>query len=149
MPERFEGLPERAQRAGHEGVHAHDLSRLPSQLGPLPAEDAHALLQAVSRKAYRVGPEGVGLDQLGPGREVVAVDGLHQGGAGQVELVEALIESDTTLIQHRAHRAVGEQWRPGESIEQERCRHGERIYVVTEGRSRVVRHDWRPGAPLL
>src|SRR5207249_10002079 len=58
------------------------------------------------------------LDQLRPGSEVIAMDGLHLGGLREVERVEGFAEADALLIQHGAHRAVGEEGAAGQSIQE-------------------------------
>src|SRR5262245_48476741 len=48
----------------------------------------------------------VGLDDLGAGFDVFAVDGEHYLGAGNVQLVVTAIDVNALGIDHRAHRAV-------------------------------------------
>ena len=92
---------------------------MPRDLDALPSDDPHLVLEAVRGEAKRVRAEGVRLDQLGARAQIVAMDAFHQRGAREVQLVEAVLEADTTLVEEGAHRAVGEQWALGETREQE------------------------------
>src|SRR5262245_23685381 len=49
---------------------------------------------------------GVGLDDLGAGFDVFAVDGEHDLGAGKIQLVVTAVDVNALGIDHRAHRAV-------------------------------------------
>ena len=77
--EGLERLAERADRARDEARSTpDDLARGARDLHALAGDEPHLLLEAVSREADRVRAECVGLDQLGAGGEVVAVDRLDQ-----------------------------------------------------------------------
>ena len=118
MAEGLERLPERADRARDERAHTHDLACPARHLHPLARDQPHLVGQLVGREAHFVAAEGVGLDQLGAGRQVVAVHRFDDRGAGQVEPVEALVEGDAALVELRPHRPVGEQGTAGEAVEE-------------------------------
>ncbi len=104
--ERLDADAQRSDRAGHEG-------RLSGRL----ARQAHAGLvdglqllgEAEGGQARAVGAEGVGLEDLRAGLDVLLVDFLHQGGRGEVELVEAAVDEDALAVQHGPHGAVGHE----------------------------------------
>src|SRR4029077_7079848 len=56
-----------------------------------------------------VGAEGVGLDDVGTGADVLLVDFGDQVRLRDVERVEALVDEDALGIEHRAHRAVADE----------------------------------------
>ena len=62
--------------------------------------------QPVGRELERVGAEGVGLEQLGAGPDVLAVDVAHQVRLPEVELVVADVEEHAPPVEHGAHRPV-------------------------------------------
>ena len=56
-----------------------------------------------------VGAEGVGLQNLRTAANVLAMNLADHSGIRQVEFVEAAVDEDALGIEHRAHRAVGDQ----------------------------------------
>src|SRR5439155_206515 len=62
----------------------------------------HLALEPVRRELEAVGAEGVGLDQVGPRRDVLGVDRLHEPRIVQVEDVEARVERHPARVEHRA-----------------------------------------------
>jgi hypothetical protein len=62
--------------------------------------------EAMRRQLDRVGAEGVGLQDLRAGPDVLPVDLLHQVGPAEIQLVVAHVEKDTTPVEHGAHRPV-------------------------------------------
>ena len=88
---------------------------------PLPRQLDGERFHSVVRQRNRLGIEGVGLNDVGSRFEILAVDGLHESGLGQVEeivevfdilvpILEAL-SANTRLIKavgldHGAHCAV-------------------------------------------
>ena len=104
LAERLDPDAERADRAEHRGAR-----RRPPR-GPAAA--AAALIRSVSsaspyvRQLERVGAEGVGLEQLGAGPDVLAVDVPHEVGLPEVQLVVADVEEHAAAVEHRAHRPV-------------------------------------------
>ena len=79
---------------------------------------------AVLAEVGEVGAEGVGLDAVGADLEVGVVDRADHVRPGDVEdLVAALValevvEGQVVLLQHRAHRAVGDDDALGERVAQ-------------------------------
>jgi hypothetical protein len=55
-----------------------------------------------------VGAKRVGLDDLGPRLEILAVDSQHEIGAGAVELIEAGAHRYPAGVQQGSHGAVGQ-----------------------------------------
>ncbi len=118
------GVPEARQlRAGSHGAEhpAHPVIAGLEVLGDPPRdlragarELLDAILDAVVGEVRPVGAEGVRLDRVDARLEVGAVDRLEDVGAADVEdLVAALVllevlEGRVELLQHRAHRAVGD-----------------------------------------
>ena len=62
--------------------------------------------EAVLGQLQRVGAEGVGLEQLGPGLHVFAMDLADQFGRLEAEFIVADVEEGALGIEHRSHRAV-------------------------------------------
>ena len=58
-------------------------------------------------QAESVGAEGVGLENLGAGLQILLVDGENQAGIGQVQFVVATVDEDPAGVEHRAHGAIG------------------------------------------
>src|SRR5262249_39405776 len=73
---------------------------------------------AVARERDAVGAEGVGLEHVGAGVGVLLVQLLDELGLRQVELVERPGEEDAALVEQRADRAVEEQRRGAQSVEE-------------------------------
>ena len=121
--ERRQVLAERPDRAHHEHVAAHALAHVPRELGPAQVDLAHPALEAVRGQLEAVGPEGVGLDQVRAGLDVLGVDRLHDLGLVEVQHVEARVERHPAGIEHGAHRAVAEERALAEAG-QERRGHG-------------------------
>ena len=72
--------------------------------------------QAVAGQAAAAGAERVGLDDVGAGGDVGAVDGAHQVGVRRVQLGQRAIQRDAAGVQHGAHRAVAHQHLAGEPV---------------------------------
>ena len=81
-----------------------------------------AVRDVVLAEVGEVGTEGVGLDRVDPDREVGVVDRPDDIGPGDVEdLVAALVpleivQGQVMCLQHRAHRAVGDDDSGGEGV---------------------------------
>ncbi|MFN8146942.1 MAG: PAC2 family protein [Candidatus Nanopelagicales bacterium] len=109
--------PEDPARAAVDGVAVGDLA---GQRGARLGELLDPLGDAVLPQVGQVRAEGVGLDGVDPDREVGVVDGPDDVGARDVEdLVAALevaevVEGQVVGLQHRAHRAVGDDDARGE-----------------------------------
>ena len=66
---------------------------------------AHLRPEAVLSELQPVRPEGVRFDDLGSGLDVALMDGVHQVGFLQVQLVVALVDEDAAAVEH------GSRWR--------------------------------------
>ena len=110
-------LGARADRAEHEpGVlrRGPGVGRLPGDPGTGLGQLGDPVRDAVLAKVAEVGAEGVGLDAVDADREVRLVDAADDVRPGDVEdLVAALVALEVVQrgvcgLQHRAHRAVGD-----------------------------------------
>src|SRR5205814_2424511 len=108
-PDRLEVLADRTDGTGDEDRLARDLTGLACQLDGSEVDVAHLTVEAVTGKLDPVGPEGVGLDQLGPGRDVRSVNFLDDLGLGEIELVEGALEADAAGVQLGAHGAIAQE----------------------------------------
>ena len=105
VAERLQGLPERADRTGHERASGRGLAGDARAL----AVDLHDLrVEAVGPELQPVRAERVGLDDVGARVDVFLVHRAHQLGVRQVELVEAAVHEHAAGVQHRAHGAVAD-----------------------------------------
>src|SRR3990172_5496016 len=100
----------RADARPHGAGDVHRIPRgLPGDANRL-AVDLHDLLgKSVRPEGDPVGPEGVRLDRLGPGLHVFPVDLADELRVGEGEFVEAGVDEDPALVDHRPHRAVKDQ----------------------------------------
>ena len=81
--------------------------------------------QAVRGELEAVGTEGIGLDHIGTGSDVVAVYLANEVGVGQVEFVKARVDEDTLLIEKGAHATVKDNDVLLQSVaKRSRCCHG-------------------------
>ena len=78
----------------------------------------HLFGEAETRQLQAIGPEGVGLDDLGAGTQVGLMDADHQVGLRQVQVLECAIEEDTPGVQLGAHRAVADQHPSAQGVEE-------------------------------
>src|SRR5690606_38594418 len=106
--EGIQGAAHGTDRPGHQHGPARDLPGAAGELGPLQVDPPDLLLQAVRPQAEGVGPEGVGLDQVGPGRDVGQVDLLHHPGLAQVEPVQVPPGAAHPLVELGPHAPVGQ-----------------------------------------
>ena len=107
--ERRQILPEGPDRAEHEHVLARALAHVARERDTPPIHLAHLALEPVDRELEPVRAEGVGLDAIGAGGDVVGVDRLDHARVVQVEDVEARIERDTARVEQGSHRAVAQE----------------------------------------
>lgn len=78
------------------------------RVGPVVAPlCAFAQCCLLRRQPVTVAAEGVGLDDAGAGRDVGAVNLLHQCGLRKIQLIEAAGKSNPSGIEHGAHGAHG------------------------------------------
>ena len=125
----------RPDRPRDQHVPAGDVPCLAGDLGAAPGEASGLVREAVGRQADAVRPERRGLDEIGTGVEVLAVDGADQVRASGDQLVEVRPLRDAAREQQRAHRPVGQD-RPGrEPFPQARsCVHRGTAYRATRAR---------------
>ena len=101
------------------------LAGLAGELGGLAVEPAGQLLEAVFGQPEAVRAEGVRLDRVGAGLDVLAVDRRDELRPGQDQFVEAGALRDAARVEERAHRAV-EQQRPAPQPDPEPLALGQR-----------------------
>jgi hypothetical protein len=114
VPDRGQGLADRADRAGHEGATPGRLARDPR---PLAVDLPNLCLQAVGPQLEAVGTERVRLDDVGPRLDVLVVDLPHEAGTREVELVEAPVQEDAAGVEHGAHGPVEDDGPFGQAVE--------------------------------
>jgi hypothetical protein len=124
-------------RAGHVGVVSGNVAR--DGRGRA-VHVAHLLAEPVTREPRRAGAEGVGLDDLRAGAEIVAVHRAHQIRLGEIHLVEVVREEDAALVQLRSHRAVADERPSREDLEKrQRGGHGPRNITRRSGPGKEAR----------
>src|SRR5215813_10325989 len=94
---------------------------------------------------------GIGLDDLGAGFDVFAVDGEHDLGAGKVQLVITAIDVNALGIDHRAHRAVEDADTVflNEFAELVHKISGSSVPLTIASLAPVTRYLWEPRSPPL
>ncbi len=107
--------PEGAHRAEHDGRVARGA---PPDLGRAAVDLLRAVGETVALELRRVRAEGVRLEHLGAGAEVVPVDALDEFGRDEVHLVERPVDVDPPRVEERPHRAVGHHGAAREAREQ-------------------------------
>ena len=80
--------------------------RPPGQAGRFPVDLPGLLLQPVGRELHRVGPEGVGLHDLGPGGGVFGVDPGHQLRLLQDQGIVADVDEHPPGVEEGSHGPV-------------------------------------------
>ena len=70
---------------------------------------AHLIAEAEAAQLHAVGAEGVGLDDVRAGLQVLAVHVDNQLGLRLVQRLEAAVDEDALAVQHRAHGAVTDE----------------------------------------
>src|SRR5207237_6953023 len=86
-PDRLELLADRADRAGEKDRVAGDLTSLPGELDRAEVDVTNPVFETMSGELDSVGTEGIGLDQLRPGRNVRSVNFLDDFRLCEVEFV--------------------------------------------------------------
>ena len=109
------GCAQGADAAADPRVPAADVPGLAGDLRRPSIEACRVVGEAVRVEAHPVGAEGQGLDEVGAGVEVLAVERRDEVRAGRRQLVEARALRDPAREQQRAHPAVGEQRGGGEA----------------------------------
>ncbi len=110
LAERLHFDAERADRACDEGVHRLFLLQLrrgfPCQAHSCPVNRFHLRVKPEPLHAKAVRAKGIGLDQFGPGQQVLFMDAAHQVRLRQVQLVVAAVDKDTAVVKHGTHGPV-------------------------------------------
>ena len=118
--EGFKTHSERTNGAGDPGVHSLLLEEMgdgftcDSDTGLVDGGDF--VSQSMAGETKTIGAKGVGFKNLGSGLEVLFVNREDHGGVGEIELVVATIDEDTTGIEDGAHGAVGEYGSKGKGF---------------------------------
>ena len=109
---------ERADGPGDEGLGGLLLGNLRDALaGDADSGEvdlAHPVAEAMALQAEGVCAEGVGLDDLRAGLQVLGVDTGDGLRLREVQLIEAAVDEDSAVIEHGAHGTVGEHASAGE-----------------------------------
>ena len=121
------GAPSGPTEPGHEDVPAGHVAGLPGDLGAAPIQPAGLVGEPVGGEADAVGAERRGLDQVGAGREVLAMDGADQFRPREDQLVQRGALGEPAREQERAHRPVGQQRTLGKAFAEP----GARIHART------------------
>ena len=130
VPTGRDRLPDAADRAGQEhGFTAH-FARLAGDLDRAEVDVADTPFEPIGGQPNAVGGEGIGLDHLGAGGDIGAVDGLDEVRLQQVQLVEAALVRHALGVQLRAHAPVEQDGRASGQAVEEGTPHGERISVL-------------------
>jgi hypothetical protein len=103
-----EGLDADAEGSDGAGDEGAFLGGLAGEAHGGAIDVAELLGDAEGGEARAAGAEGVGLENLGAGFDVLLMDLPHHVGGGEVELVEAAVDEDAAGVQHGAHGAVGD-----------------------------------------
>src|SRR5262249_50809549 len=83
--------------------------RMPGDSGALLVDRVQPVGEAERSKLDPVGAEGVRLDDVGAGADVLLVDLRDEVRLREVQRVEALVDEDALRVEHRPHRAVADQ----------------------------------------
>ena len=81
----------------------------PRQLRAGQIDRPDLIAEAEAAQLHAVRAEGVGLDDVGAGLQVLAVHVDDQIGLRLVERLEAAIDEDALRVQHGAHGAVADE----------------------------------------
>ena len=130
VPTGRDRLADAADRAGQEHRFAADFTCFAGDLDGAEVDVADAPFEAIGGQPNAVRGEGVGLDHLGAGRDVGAVDGLDEVRLQQVQLVEAAFVWHTLGVQLGAHAPVEQDGRARGQAVEEGTPHGERDSVL-------------------
>ncbi len=114
------GLDAHAERPDGAG-HIRRVTRgRPRQPGAGQVDGMHLVAQAEGTQLQSRGAKRVGLDDIGAGRQVLAVYLAHEVGLRGVERLEAAVDEHTPAVQLGAHRAVADEHTRGEGVEKTR-----------------------------
>ncbi len=109
--------PGRSDRSCDVRIAVRDLA---CDLRALEVEALHLADEAVSLEPEAVSPERVRLENIRARLEIILVNALHDVGPRDVELLEVLRDEDASLVEQRAHRAVGDEERAFRGVEERR-----------------------------
>jgi len=113
---RLDRPAQRSHRPGHQDRPPGGVARLHGQARAGAVDVPDPGLQVVLAQAEAVGLERVGLDDVGAGRDVVAVDAADQRGLGEVQLLQAAAGGHAAGEQLGAHRAVQQHGPAGHEL---------------------------------
>ena len=100
----------RADGARHQQRRVPSLAlRFARQAHPGPIQLGSSGFQAEARQPGPAGPKGVGLDDVGAGGDVCAMDRADQVAVRNIQLGQRAVERHAARVQHRAHGAVAHQ----------------------------------------
>src|SRR4029434_193373 len=99
---------ERADGAGDENFAGGGFASFAGDFDSAGVEALYFVAETDRREFEAVGAEGVGFDDMRSGFDVGLVHPEDGFGLRGIKLVEAALRTDG-LVQHRAHRAVGDQ----------------------------------------
>jgi hypothetical protein len=63
----------------------------------------------MSHELHTIPAEGVRLDDVGSGFDVVQVEVAYKLGARDIQFIEAAADENALVVEHRAHRTVADQ----------------------------------------
>ncbi len=106
LAQRLDPYTQRSNRPGEIYIAASD--RLPRQLHARAVDLCQPLMATMPRQSNRVGPEGIGLQDLRAVRHVVRMNGRDQFRLRHVELVVAAIDENAFGIEQRSHGPVAQ-----------------------------------------
>ncbi len=103
--ERFDAHAQGSDGARHETAFPPAASRASRTPARLMSRTFSA--QSESPQARAGGAEGIGLEDLGAGLDVLLVNLADQVGRRQIDLVEAAVDKDAARVEHGAHGPIG------------------------------------------
>jgi hypothetical protein len=103
------GLDADAERPDGPGDVGAIAGRLACDPGAFFVDGRHLVGETERAELHPVGAERVGLDDVRAGAHVFPVHARHQIRLRDVQRVEALVDEDAAGVEHRAHRAVGDE----------------------------------------
>src|SRR5207237_3583252 len=102
---RSQGLDPNAKRTHRSGDEQIILGDIARDFGGGAIDLRDLRHESVLRELDAIGAEAVGLENLSPCFSVRLVYVAHKIGCAQVELVVALVDEDTLVVEHRPHSA--------------------------------------------
>jgi hypothetical protein len=103
---------ERADGPGDPGLHGLLFLQLRGgfarQAYPGAIDGCDFVGEAEALQPVAVCAEGVGLDQLRTGQQVLLMNAADQVGIGEVQLVVTAVDEDASVVEDRAHGSIAE-----------------------------------------